>query len=101
MPEHRADDDRKRDYAHRRWHFDKTINISTVSAILSCALLLGSYIVKQDARLTTVEVRLDGHTATTAAVTQDMKDAARDLQAEIRQLRIEMMQFMRQREIAR
>lgn len=84
--------------SQRRWHFDKTINISTVTAILSCAALLASYIVKQDARLTTLEVRLDGQVATSAQVSKDMKEAARDLQGEIRQLRLEMMQFMRSRE---
>lgn len=103
MPEkemqRRAEDSEDRDYAHqRKWHFDKTINISTITAIFSCAALLGGYVLKQDARLTTVEIRLENQGAVSAQVAKDLKEASRDVQAEIRQLRIEMMQFMRQQQ---
>ena len=79
----------------RRWHFDKTINVPTVIAICSIVIGLGSYVRIQEARLTTVEVKLDSQVQAQRVVAEDMRTAARDLQAEGRGLRIELMQYVR------
>lgn len=92
----RRDHEERRDILRqRKWHFDRTINIGTITAILTSALLVSAYIMKQDARLTTVEVRMDSQSAAMVTIAGSMRDATRDLQTEVRQLRADMMQFLR------
>lgn len=92
----RTEDSNSDDYrGERRWHFEKTVNISHIIATVTIAVSLISYVLTVDQRITRLESQLAMQTQITTAFSEDVKGLAADVRNELRLLRGELIQYIR------
>lgn len=75
----------------RKWHVDKTLNVSHIVATLMIAGTLFGFVSRMDQRVTILEERLAAQTNRQDQAINDLKEITRDLRDEFRGLRIEIM----------
>jgi hypothetical protein len=81
----------------KRWHLDKTVNVGHILTTFLIAGSLFAYANHMDRRVTMLEERMSSQQQTNMLTQDAVKELAREVKDEIRGLRTDIIQVMRDR----
>lgn len=84
------------DPEYRHWHLDRTLNISHILTTLAIAGSVFMYATSMDKRVAVLEEKITAQAQATQQSQQDIKALAGDVKFELRQLRSEIMEAMKE-----
>ena len=83
----------------RHWHLDKTLNITHLLATISVVGSLFAFANSMDRRVAILEEKMQMQSQQNQRSNDEIRDLASDVKDEIRLLRTELMQVMRDKQI--
>lgn len=81
----------------RQWHLDKTLNISHLLTTLVIAASIFAYASGMDKRVAVLEEKIQTQAAHSQQTSQEVRDLANDVKYELRMLRTELMNIVKER----
>ena len=90
----RRPDDQDASYSH--WHLDRTLNISHIMTTIAIAGSVFMYATSMDKRVAVLEEKITAQAQANQQAQQDIKTLAGDVKFELRQLRSEIMEAMKE-----
>ncbi len=81
----------------RHWHLDKTFNVGHVLTTLALAGSLAIYVTTMDKRIAILEAQNTSQTQSVVNVQQAQKEVTKEIRDEIRALRADLMDLVRNR----